>query len=74
MPALVGTNLTNFVARLEACEKAQLSDWERGFIKGMRERFESREDAQDMGILEWNPTVKQWNQLAVMAIEVGCFK
>lgn len=53
-----------FVEKLEACEKSNLlSDWEWSFISNMRENFDSREDALDLGCTPWNPSANQINTL-----------
>lgn len=59
-------NLVKFVNKLSQLEQANtnlLNDWERNFIKDLRKKFDTREDAQDLGISEWNPSVSQWNML-----------
>ena len=59
----------NFVQKLTLCEEAiqrrsyRLDEWEQQFIGDLRERFDSREDAEDMGLAPWNPTVSQMNTL-----------
>lgn len=58
------TNCELFVRRLEICERSNaLNDTESEFIRDMRRRFESREDALDMGANPWSPTSNQWNYL-----------
>lgn len=54
-----------FVEKLEACEKTQahLTNWEVEFIRDMRESFNSREDAIDLGCNPWNPSANQYNTL-----------
>jgi hypothetical protein len=54
-----------FVEKLEACERNlyRLDDPSSQFIKDMRERFNSREDADDLGLKRWSPSVRQLNYL-----------
>lgn len=56
-----------FVTMLEAAEKAaargHVPKGESDFIDQMREKFDSREDATDLGMTPWSPTLKQWNWL-----------
>lgn len=64
-----------FVTRLERCERAgkmngRLTDWERNFIADLRDNFDSREDAEDMGMTPWNPSTNQWNTLFEIAEKV----
>jgi hypothetical protein len=57
---------TKFVSMLEKAESnagTLLNNWESEFVSEMRGSFNSREDAIDLGIQPWNPTVKQWNTL-----------
>lgn len=68
MPNLADSHMREqFVRRLETCETSRnrdlLDQWEVTFVEGLRKRFDSREDAIDMGITPWSPSVKQWNQL-----------
>lgn len=58
-----------FVERLSLCEKRKdsFSSWERDFISNLRNMFDGREDAMDMGVTPWNPSVNQWNTLSEMA-------
>lgn len=65
------TNLANpvlldqFVARLERAERFwdMLSLYDAKFIGEMRDRFESREQSEDLGVQPWSPSAKQWNYL-----------
>lgn len=71
-----GNNLAKFVTRLEKCESAvatrhDVTTWESDFVASLREYFESREDAQDLGLPEWNPTVNQWNTLSEIYLKVS---
>lgn len=74
MPLLTGSQLERFVRRLEHLEaphrQVSLSEWERQFVKDMREKFESRETAEDLGCQVWNPSVSQWNTLSEIAEKV----
>jgi hypothetical protein len=57
---------TKFVSMLEKAEAAAgtlLNNWESEFVSEMRTQFETREQAIDLGVQPWNPTVKQWNTL-----------
>ena len=65
MPQLDQFNLTKFTERLDKCEQniEALSRYNQGFVESMREKFDSRADAEDLGAEPWNPTIKQWNHL-----------
>lgn len=72
MPNLADSHMREqFVRKLEACEAPlalrHASDWERRFISDLREHFEGREDAIDLGCVPWNPTSNQWNTLSEIA-------
>ena len=59
-------NCGKFVRMLEKAEKFSgnlMNNWESEFVSQMRTSFETREDALDMGLTPWNPTVNQWNTL-----------
>lgn len=59
-----------FVGALETCEAAGygvLTEWDLQFVEGLRKRFDSREDAEDLGITPWSPSAKQWNLLMQLA-------
>lgn len=59
-----GNNLAEFVAMLTACEESNMLDaWSRGFVNSLRDRFETRESAIDLGCNPWNPSMNQWNTL-----------
>lgn len=60
-----------FLTRLVHCERHvnSMSDWEQEFVTGMRERFDSREEAIDLGCTAWNPTTNQMNTLATLQAE-----
>ena len=59
--------MRRFVKRLEAaeayCKTNRSSQWEDQFVADMREKFESREVMQDLGVTPWSPTASQWNTL-----------
>lgn len=70
MPNLADSFIrSNFVQKLTLCEEAierrsyRLNEWEQRFVADLRERFNSREDAEDLGLAPWNPSVSQMNQL-----------
>lgn len=72
MVVLAGINLTMFAGRLQYLEKASgLTDWESKFVEDMREKFNSREDAEDLGCPVWNPTVNQYNTMHDIAERFG---
>lgn len=65
--------LTMFVARLLVCEEAVrlnlLSNWKIGFVSDIRDKFDSRESAMDLGVSPWNPTKSQWDMLAEISMD-----
>jgi hypothetical protein len=60
-----------FLAKLRICERnvSRMSDWEQKFVGDIREKFESREDAFDLGLTPWSPSANQWNTLSLLAEE-----
>jgi hypothetical protein len=54
-----------FIRRLEICEQSNFpwSAFDKGFLKSLRELYDSREDAEDYGGEPWTPSPKQWNYL-----------
>lgn len=67
MPNLADSGIRDhFLIKLTRVEKAnygELSEWEETFIQSLRESFDLREQEADLGLTQWNPSVKQWNQL-----------
>lgn len=65
-----------FVTMLTKCTEAEtrnpgvLREWEREFVESLREKFNTREDALDLGVTPWSPTLKQWNELHNIASKV----
>lgn len=62
-----------FVRRLQRCERFidELDDYDQGFVKDMRKKFEERESQMDMSITPWTPSAKQYNYLLSVAEKVG---
>lgn len=58
----------DFVQKLERAESYAkrsnlLTEWEQEFISDLRTKFDSREDADDLGLKRWEPSAKQLNCL-----------
>jgi hypothetical protein len=55
----------SFLEKLERCEANinMMPDYEAGFIRDMRRKFDERETQEDLGINPWNPSARQWNFL-----------
>lgn len=43
-----------------------LREFELDFVESMKEKFESREAALDLGVTPWNPTTKQYLYLTTL--------
>lgn len=55
-----------FVRMLEHCEGLSpyaMTDWEKQFVSDLREKFDHRDQDEDMGVSPWQPSVNQWNTL-----------
>ena len=54
-----------FVKMLTHCKKLtfQLDEWEEQFIADIAARYDERETQADLGLTQWQPTLKQWNAL-----------
>jgi hypothetical protein len=74
MPTLVGLQLSQFTAKLQRAESPMasrwLTEWELKFVEDIRSKFNTREDAEDLGCPVWNPTSSQWNTLSDIAEKV----
>lgn len=64
-------NLIRFTKLLEKAERTvsfgAANESESKFVAEMRDRFETREQALDLGCQPWNPTMKQYNWLHTIA-------
>lgn len=61
--------IERFVDRLTRCEKYDhlLSDSDVRFVERLRESFDTREAAIDLGCNPWNPAADDWNRLFMLA-------
>lgn len=63
--ALVRQQFAQMIA--EAKRNRDLSDWESGFVRDMEHKFHNRDDTVLVTGYPWNPSIKQWNQLWMLA-------
>lgn len=57
----------NKLEKLEGIKTNLLTEYELQFIDSMREKWESREVADDLGIQRWHPSSRQLNYLSQLA-------
>lgn len=53
----------NHLTHIELHGRNLITEYDREFVNDMRSKFNSREDAEDLGCTPWSPSRNQWNFL-----------